>query len=298
MIRDEVDPPMPTHPGNLHSRPTCNPLKSHATRVSSIFEEGDYRAAVRLTCFETSTVKLDEATLAALQSKHPPSRPDSCIPPPPREQSSISHVTMEESVQSICSFPNESVGGPDGLRLQLLKDLISKSAKSGGKELLWALMSFVNLMLNGRTPFSLPSLFGANLRRHEQLGNLRRKRGGMRPIAIGHTLWRVAAKCVSFRVLPAMGDLLAPLQLGCGMPSGCKAAVHAMRLYIHHMTAVHVLLKLDFKNVFNSMTRIRMLMAVEESTPELLVFVYFAYVQPSYLFANTMCDELTFLCWL
>ena len=48
MIRDEIDPPMSTRPGNLHSRSASNPLKSLATRVSSKFEGGDYRAAVRL----------------------------------------------------------------------------------------------------------------------------------------------------------------------------------------------------------------------------------------------------------
>ncbi len=37
-----------------------------------------------------------------------------------------------------------------------------------------------------------------------------------------------------------MGDLLTPLQLGCGTLLGCEAAVHATRLYIHNMTAGHV----------------------------------------------------------
>ena len=39
MIRDEVDPPMPTQSGNPHSRPVRDPLKSLAAQVSSKLEE-------------------------------------------------------------------------------------------------------------------------------------------------------------------------------------------------------------------------------------------------------------------
>ena len=46
------------------------------------------------------------------------------------------------------------------------------------------------------------------------------------------------------------------------------------------------LLKLDFRNAFNSMRCNRMLMAVKESTPELLEFIYLIYAQPSYLFCE------------
>lgn len=58
-----------------------------------------------------------------------------------------------------------------------------------------------------------------------------------------------------------------------------------MSLYINNMTT-GVLLELDFKNVFNSVRRDRMLMVVKESTPERLEFVYSAYAQPSYLFCK------------
>ena len=72
-------------------------------------------------------------------------------------------MTEVEIVQAIHSFPNGSAGGPDGLRPQHLKDLTSVSAESRGKELLQALMPFVNLMLKGKTPFSLSSPFWSHL---------------------------------------------------------------------------------------------------------------------------------------
>ena len=116
----------------------------------------------------------------------------------------------------------------------------------GGRNSYGPLCHLLTLCLRGEPPFSLSSLFWSHL---DTIGG---EGGGIRPIAIGHTLQYLVAMCASSRVLPAMGDLLAPLQLGCGMPSGCEAAVHTTHLYIHNMTAGHVLLKLDFKNAFNS----------------------------------------------
>ena len=65
---------------------------------------------------------------------------------------------------------------------------------------------------------------------------------------------------------------------------GCKAVVHAARLY--NMSPSQVLLKLDFKNTFNCFRRDKMLMAVAEHTPELFDFIYSAYAPSSSLFCK------------
>ena len=91
----------------------------------------------------------------------------------------------------------------------------------------------------------------------------------IRPIAVGHTLYLLVTRCTSSRVLPRMGTLQSLLQFGCGAQRECKAAVPAACLYIHNMTPGHVLLKLNFKNVFNCLRCDKMLMAVQESTLEL-----------------------------
>ena len=84
LISEEADPPSPTRPGKQGSRPAHYPLNSLAARVSCKLE-GDFRGAVRLICSEDSIAELDEVTLAALRSKHPPPHPNSCIPPVPEE---------------------------------------------------------------------------------------------------------------------------------------------------------------------------------------------------------------------
>ena len=108
---------------------------------------------------------------------------------------------------------------------------------------------------------------------------------------MGHTLHRLVAKCASFVVLSTLGNLLAPLQLGCGTPMGCEAVVHAARLFTHNMIPGQMLLKLDFKNAFNCLRCDKMLMTVRESIPELFRFVHSAYAQPSSLFCRDQVVE-------
>ena len=118
-------------------------------------------------------------------------------------------------MRSIVSFPNGSAGGPDGLRPQHLKSLISTSAGAGGPVLLRALTDLVNIIVKGDTPSSIsPFFFGASLIALEKKG------GGVRPIAIGCSLRRLAAKAIGSQLKSRMGDLLAPHQLGYGTPRG------------------------------------------------------------------------------
>ena len=90
----------------------------------------------------------------------------------------------------------------------------------------------------------------------------------------------MVAKCTAHQVLHTIGADLAPQQLGCGIPLSCEAAVHAAHLYLHNTPSDHQLLKLNFKNEFNSLRLDKMLSAVRVATPELLKFVYSAYSVP------------------
>ena len=74
----------------------------------------------------------------------------------------------------------------------------------------------------------------------------------MRHIAVGCTLHRLAVKVASGKVLEDMGALLAPRQLGFGVKGGVEAVVHFARLYLRNLKPEQVLLKLDFRNAFNS----------------------------------------------
>ena len=57
---------------------------------------------------------------------------------------------------------------------------------------------------------------------------LEKKSGGIRPIAVGYTLRRIAAKCANNFALTVLSNKLLPEQLGLGCLGGCESAVHAI----------------------------------------------------------------------
>ena len=135
------------------------------------------------------------------------------------------------------------------------------------------------MVLAGSCPTDVaPIFFGGRLLA------LNKKSGGIRPIAIGFTLRRLVAKCASNVGSMKMRSYFSPRQLGVGIPGGCEAAVHAARRFLEGLPVGHVMVKLDFKNAFNSLHRPQMLQAMVDRLPELYAFCYSAYSQPSTLF--------------
>ena len=86
--------------------------------------------------------------------------------------------------------------------------------------------------------------------------------------------------------MKAMGTVLAPHQLGYGVPRGAEAAVHAARLFLHDLEPEQLILKLNFRNAFNCLHQDKMITAVEEPVPELLPLVLSVYGSPSSLFVG------------
>ena len=72
--------------------------------------------------------------------------------------------------------------------------------------------------------------------------------------------------CVQLSYTASMD--LAHCQLGCGVPFGCEAAVHAARCYLQSLDPKHLMLKFDFRNTFNTLRCDMMLEAVKVAVPE------------------------------
>ena len=137
-----------------------DPDASLAAAVTSKMEEGNMRAAVRLLCSDERPAEFSDASLKALQAKHPLQATDK------REFPSLeSHsLSFDKSnvIDAIRSFFNGSGGGPDGFKPGVLKNLVNC------KELLEtfpeALTDFVILLLLGCCPVVLqPLFFGGSL---------------------------------------------------------------------------------------------------------------------------------------
>ena len=81
-----------------------------------------------------------------------------------------------------------------------------------------------------------------------------------------------------------MATLLSPRQLGYGVSQGAEAAIYAARFYLRNIGSSKVLLKLDFRNAFNSIRRDKTLEAVQRLAPSIYPFVHSVYSSPSSLF--------------
>ena len=137
-------------------------------------------------------------------------------------------VSQAEITSAIRSFPAGSGGGSDGLRPQHLVDLLT--CKESGLDLASRLTDFVNLLLEGNCPDRIRRiLFGG------KLIALRKKDGGIRPIAVGCYWRRLASKAANNRVMQSLAEYFSPLQLGVGVSgglrSGCARGPQIYRLY-------------------------------------------------------------------
>ena len=236
-----------------------DPEKSLADRVSSKLEEGDFREAVRLASSPSTTLVADNPeNLQKLKGKHPDSHPDTDIPPFQLATTDF-HLSITPFMvrKAVFSFPAGSAGGPDGLRPQHLKDILGSCRDDLESDFLSSLSNFIGLVVGGEVPQAVRAFFfGASL-----IG-LPKEDGGVRPIAIGCTLRRLAAKCVATTIKEEMGSLLCPIQLGYGTRRRAEAAVHAARICLSNLDVGQVMLKLDYSNAFNTIRQDRMLSAV------------------------------------
>jgi len=109
------------------------------------------KAAIRLLVSDEQPAIPSAEGLEKLKLKHSPASLCADTLPPPDPETNVWKVVM--------SFPAGSSGGPDGLRLQRLKDLINSNKV--GSDLLTALIAFVDMVLAGRCPQSVePGFFG------------------------------------------------------------------------------------------------------------------------------------------
>ena len=269
--------------GNLEHVSNRKPRKPRARSngevlgsiITSKIEDGNLKAAVRIICSDESMALDNDHTYQELCQKHPQASHGS-ISVSPSPDCTPFQVTEQNVLEAVKSFPSGSSGGPDGLRPKHVQDILG--CPSHGREALAALTALVNLLLKGKCPPDIKRiLFGARLLA------LTKRSGGIRPIAVGYTWRRIAAKCANFYAVHKLSDLLQPTQLGVGVKGGCEAAVHASRRLIADMPAGWVMAKLDFSNAFNTLRRDRMLHSVSAAIPEILPFCLLAYQEPSVL---------------
>ncbi|KAJ9459779.1 hypothetical protein DIPPA_28588, partial [Diplonema papillatum] len=218
------------------------------------------RAVSALSAAQTAPA--DDATLAALMELHPPA-------PELPDDRSLRPVAVAR--------PSPGVIRRVLRRLLALWD-VSGSFKEAVADAVWALSS-------GRVAAAArPYLFGA------RLVPLVKKSGGIRPIACGEILRRVAGKVLaSDRAIKDLGAnvLLRSGQVGVSVKAGADAGVHAIRrvaaLYRDRDVTDRGILQIDFANAFNMLRREAIIRSVNRHAPQLLGYALAAYEKHSAL---------------
>ena len=142
-----------------------------------------------------------------------------------------------------------------------------------------SITKLVNLLLNGNL-----GLYARDLFFSANLTALKKKDGGIRPIAVGNVFRRLAAKVICHPVTKDLGQRLQPVQLGVGVPSGSEVAAHSIRhLLSSPRVNKGVMVKLDLKNAFNSVRRDHMLEVCHRRAPSIFPLARLAYGSPSSL---------------
>jgi len=261
-----------------------------AERASEKLGEGDVRGAIRTLCSTATIAPPNAQNYAKLTTLHPTRPADRQQAECPREGNPL--IATPTSVKAaIGSFASGSAAGLDGLRPQHLKDILmhyeggtwggATRGEEGPPEhpLLNNITAFINLLLsgNGIPPEVGKTLYGGSLMALNKPG------GGLRPIAIGLVWRRLTAKVCVQHVTKRATALLAPRQLGFGVRGGSEAAAHAARRFVQSMKTNHILVKLDFKNAFNTLHRDVILEEIKEHFPEIYPFSWATYSTDSIL---------------
>jgi hypothetical protein len=107
--------------------------------------------------------------------------------------------------------------------------MISVSAGEAGQRALSSITLLCNFLLSAKIINEMcPFIFGASL------CALKKKDGGIRPIAIGNIFRRLAAKIGCYKLQSDLHSYLTPNQLGVATKLGCESCIHSVRTYVHN----------------------------------------------------------------
>ena len=116
--------------------------------------------------------------------------------------------------------------------------MISGHTTSSAEDCLLALTRLMNFLLSGKvSPLLAPWLCGA------PLTALFKKNGGVRPIAVGEVLHRLASRLCCHFIRPFLPDTFLPHgQVGVGIQGGLEGAIHTVRCALSNLVVMNCLL--------------------------------------------------------
>ena len=196
------------YPPKYNRRPSAIDNKQRLRQlVNRHLSVNDVPADVRTVTSDGIVCDITPDVLESLQRKHQPAPSNIEIIPISTDITSMT-TSSQDIREAIRSFSGSSGGGVDGLRPIHIQNLISKQVAKAGNRLSLSLTSLVNTFLNGQiSDFARILFFSANLTA------LRKKDGGIRPIAVGNIIRRLASKVANHFPSHNVPNLMRPVRL-------------------------------------------------------------------------------------
>ena len=231
-------------------------LHRNGKRAASLAQHGEYSKALRTLESDLGTADINGTTVAQLRALHPEERGFKGIAWDDDYASALNAITATSpfviDASDVCKAATgicfKSSGGPSGLRISHLRDAIL--CDPGIATGLAAL--FTRIAAGTNHCEEMGALMGDC-----RLIALQKPDGGVRPIAIGETLRRLLGKVIIKQVASDARRDLEPIQVGVGTPNGGIAVFHSATAF-HALHPDGVLINIDLKNAFNTLSRVAM----------------------------------------
>ncbi|KAH7190465.1 hypothetical protein DER44DRAFT_636098, partial [Fusarium oxysporum] len=240
-----------------------------AKRAAKVLERGFLRRASRALIDPTPLAADTAENRAILLEKHPIGSKDPFLGktrPRPGQP-----ITEEAILTSIATIGKEKAPGLSGWTRPLL-DLVTKN----GSPVIAFLRLLADMIRQGTAP-------GADLLCASRLIGLEKPDGGIRLIAMGDLIYKVAMKAIlktSYR-----SDMLLPFQLSVNSPGGVEPAICLLEEAIAgpNEAGFQYITSVDLHNAFNSGARPSIASSVASFAPTFYKAATWAYNNPSLL---------------
>jgi hypothetical protein len=256
-----------TEEAQEHLGHTNNQKDTPTRRAQRLVERGYLSRAARALTSPASLARNSAEILTKLKDKHPPGRKGpfaSGASPRPGPK-----PTAEDIHQALASFATDTAAGLSGWSVPLLREACKRS------QVVEFLLQLCKQIQNGSAP-------GSQLLTASRLVALDKEDNGVRPIAVGDMIYRLVAKVILRKQFAT--DQLAPFQLGVQSPGGVEPIVHLLRHAIDgDLKGYTHVCSADFKNAFNSVSRVAVSAATLTYAPEFYKPAKWAYNEPSAL---------------
>ena len=226
-------------------------LYKAAARAAGIARSGvkhSFSRAVK-SLLQEAPASVDDAVLSNLRSLHPRAVADgggeSVASILRDREGRVVVLDSDDMVRCVSKrISNGSAPGPSGLTGELLEDLCGDPVCCSG------VFAMVSAIINGRLPRPCRVLLLCS-----SLIPVQKRKGGVRPVAVGEVLWKLATALAMEKMgSAANAECLPSIQLGVGVAGGSVIALHAAQAALQ-CDAGNMVLLTDVRNAFNESSR-------------------------------------------